>query len=243
MRNRWVLISAVVVATSCSVEPQLLPDKTTQRSEGPAAASLSGVQVRVDGDAWRGQPDRLPEVVTPVKVTIENSSGRPLRIAYVDFSLDGKKHYRALPMVAQDVPVSLRQNAPALRRVLNEAVAPPTPADPQRPKPRFQSKGFFVAQFYRKQYPAYEPWPRSINTRSPTEAIASSLLAADLPSADMVADGLPEGVLENGGFVTGYLFFDRVEPRETRVNFNLRLSDPDSTEQFGQITIPLAVEW
>ena len=243
MRNPWVLISVVLSITSCSVEPQLLPDKTTQRTEGPATASLHGVQVRVDGDAWRGAPDRLPEVVTPVKVTIENSSGRPVRVAFADFSLDGKKHYRALPMVAQDVPVSLRQNAPLLRRVLNEPVAPATPADPQRPKPRFQSRGFFVAQFYKKQYPAYEPWPRSINTRSPSESISNALLAADLPSADMVADGLPEGVLENGGMVSGYLFFDRVEPKETRVNFNLRLTDPDNTEQFGQITIPLAVEW
>lgn len=240
MRNLWVLISVV---TSCAVEPQLLPDKTTQRSEGPAAASLSGVHVRVDGDAWRGEPARLPEVVTPVKVTIENSSGRPMRIAYLDLSLDGKKHYRALPLVSHDVPLSVRQNAPALRLVVNEPVAPEAPADPQRPKPRFQSKGFFVAQFYKKQYPAYEPWPRSINTRSPTESISNALLAANLPSADMVADGLPEGVLESGGMVSGYLFFDRVEPKETRVNFNLRLTDPDSTEQFGQITIPLAVAW
>lgn len=88
---------------------------------------------------------------------------------------------------------------------------------------RFVSRGFYVAAPHRALYPRLEPWPRPLHVE---------LMAGPA--------GLPEGVLEPGGSLDGRLDFEPVERDEQRVNFNLKLVDPDTSEQFGLITVPLA---
>lgn len=235
MGNRWVLISGCLLAASCSVEPQLVSDADAERLEATrtaARAQTGGVKVFIEADAWRGRPVALSEVVTPVRISVENSSGRPLRIAYADFTLRGQKQYHALAVLERDeTPLSMGSMAVVLTGT----------AEAERPliAPRFGSRGFFIAPFYQRQFPRYEPWPRSLD-RDPALSVERPRLRANLPSRDMVAEGVPEGVVESGGFVSGFVFFDRVEPGEKRVVFDLALTDPDTAERWGDVRIPFA---
>ncbi len=87
---------------------------------------------------------------------------------------------------------------------------------------RFVARGFFVAAPHRVLYPRLEPWPRPLHLE---------LRAGPA--------GMPEGVLEPGGSLDGGLDFEPLERDEERVNFNLKLVDPDTGEQFGLVTVPV----
>src|SRR5882762_2420697 len=90
----------LVVATSigCAHEPELKPApeaKVLPSRKDVAMQSVAGVRVEVAGDAWKGNPSNLAEVLIPVRVAIENQSGRPLRLRYSEFTLIGENgfHY------------------------------------------------------------------------------------------------------------------------------------------------------
>src|SRR4051812_37559180 len=144
--RKTILAAVVLAASACVVEPMLVPDKTAQKVGGTrnaATAEALGIRVFVDGADWQAKPVRLTEVITPVRVTVENHGSRPVRIAYADFSLDGKKHYPALPIIVpKNTPVTLLPFRPTVMSV--EYQAAPAPKDPQaaRRSPRFDSKLF-----------------------------------------------------------------------------------------------------
>ena len=58
----------------------------------------------------------------------------------------------------------------------------------------------------------------------------------------MIAEALPEGVLEPGGHVDGFVYFQGVMRREDRVRFDLKLIDGNSNEQLGEAVVPLVVK-
>jgi hypothetical protein len=62
-----------------------------------------------------------------------------------------------------------------------------------------------------------------------------------LPTRDMVEQALPEGTLENGGTVAGFLYFHDVSDRERQVLLQARLVDASTGQPFGQLTIPFEV--
>jgi hypothetical protein len=57
----------------------------------------------------------------------------------------------------------------------------------------------------------------------------------------MLAEALPEGVVQEGGKVSGFLYFEGVANRESRVEFVMNLVDASNGENFGQVSIPFAV--
>jgi hypothetical protein len=59
----------------------------------------------------------------------------------------------------------------------------------------------------------------------------------------MIAEVLPEGVLEPGGRVEGFLYFERVDPQAPRVRFRADLTSADTGEVFGEVSIPFTVNY
>jgi hypothetical protein len=57
----------------------------------------------------------------------------------------------------------------------------------------------------------------------------------------MVRQALPQGTLEPGGTVTGFLYFQDVSEREGSVTLQARLVDARTGEQFGTLSIPFGV--
>ena len=65
----------------------------------------------------------------------------------------------------------------------------------------------------------------------------------DLPTQEMIGRALPEGVLEPGGYVQGWLYFEKVsDDASSRVVFRADLVDQASGRTFGEVRIPFRVE-
>ena len=58
----------------------------------------------------------------------------------------------------------------------------------------------------------------------------------------MRIQALPQGVVESGGEVSGFIYFEKVDPEERRVRFRLDLAEAEEGTIFGTATIPFRVE-
>ncbi len=95
------LISAALLAGGCVAHYryQALPPAQALAGDPFAAqAEVAGVRVVARAGDWRGWPDTLEERLTPVGVTVENHSGKALRIQPGSFQLvdPGGFRHRAL---------------------------------------------------------------------------------------------------------------------------------------------------
>jgi hypothetical protein len=61
-----------------------------------------------------------------------------------------------------------------------------------------------------------------------------------LPTGDMVQKALPEGVLEPGGKVSGFLYFPELESSGA-ITFAMDLQNARTRASFGKVTIPFVV--
>jgi hypothetical protein len=146
MRSVAALLS--VVALGACVHEKVLEPATDAAlvpgSQNVAEASAAGVSVKVTGDAWNGDPQDLGTLFTPVRVTLENHSGKTLRISYRDFTLAGGSgfNYAAIPPMRARGTLSARE----------------APAAPTLQMVRWEHRGFFVAPHYSYLYPGIERW-------------------------------------------------------------------------------------
>lgn len=243
---RWRTLMAVTIFSGCVVRPVLVP--VGARGQTFATADSMGVRLSVDGTAWRGDPGDLSRVVTPVRVTLENRSGREVRVGYDDFTLVGDGFtYRPLAPLpgvetssALDVPqvvfVDSRPSAPRPPPPGPVHPAQPLPRPRPPPPPRHPSVRFYVAPHYRHWWP--HPW---VWVRPFPHVWTAPAWSASLPTDDMIAEALPEGVLQDGGRVEGFLYFRGVAPRESRVTLRFELTDANSEQTFGALSLPLLV--
>jgi hypothetical protein len=189
---------------------------------GFAVAENSGVRIAASGDDWTGRPSDLPSRVTPVRVRIVNHSGRALRILYGDFDLVGAhdRLYRPLP------PVPLFHEHPV------DAVG--------TVHPYFAFSRFFVRPAYGDVYPSLPAWATRLQTDDDFYERQFRLWSEDLPTPEIQRFGLPEGVLADGGEMSGFLFFENVTRREHRVELQADFTD----DQGGgtSISIPFRIE-
>jgi hypothetical protein len=162
-----------------------------------------------------------------------------VRIAYEQLSLVGESgmRYAALSPLTADpqVPVGAAQQPGAIE------VQPAAYGYRYRVGPRYhQHHRFYVAPGYQWYYPGYpawgSPWPYSYYYGA-----GPYIWPRSLPTDDMMAESLPEGVLEPGGRVDGFVYFQSVAHREERLRFDFKLADAKTGEALGTASIPLRV--
>ncbi len=283
---------------------------------GVATASASGIQVWVDGTAWKGHPSDLGDVLSPIYVAIENHSGRPIRVNHGEFELIGASGFHYAPLSLLSTSRRLEPNPP------NAPSSPPTsppPAKPSTPPPSttpppppsnpppppsnappavdnpstspqnapsapdkaggsqinsassraewedpanvasalYQPAVYqpAVARVYGRHHyfrPAFRPyvsfywgpnwwWYPYPYPYSYWGYPYPYYYQVPIPSQDMVNQALPEGVVEDGGRVAGFLYFPRVVGRETRLRFEAQFADAKTNEIVANIKVPLAV--
>lgn len=219
----------------CAAHSQLVPAPDAERvTEDAAAATASGVRVVADPDAWRGQPGDLEWVMTPVHVRVENHSGRTLRIRHADFALAGDSGFR-FAAISPFTPWG---------QGLEAATAQQEPW--RRTAPRF---GWQVGPWgYWGRYswgpgwgPGWGPWgPYGPGGYGPPwyGPYGPMATAEPLPTRDMLRKALPEGMLEDGGTVSGFLYFPDVRGREQGVSLTADLTDARTGEPVGTVRIP-----
>jgi len=188
---------------------------------GAAYVTADGVRCSADVEAWEGRPGELPRNVTPIKVRIVNSSGSPIRLLYQDFALVGKNGRRYMPLPV--LPI-----APA--------------AGAGRLDPIYASTNFFVAPRFKDVYQGLAAWPQPLGRDDALYEDQYRLWGDARPALDVVRKSLPEGVLANGGSISGFLYFENPLGHEERVMFEAELDNGEGQATVSEVKIPFRVQ-
>ncbi len=216
MSIRSIGLLVLGALTACGHAEVLLPATPAEAVPGQkatATATAAGVSVTVYG-AWDGAPSDLWQLVTPLRVTIQNHSGAPLRVHYEQFQLTSASGMQASAMP----PFSIQR--------------------PGSITPYYPFTGFFVAPMLSPWYPGLTPWAGPFSY-DPFYFESYDRWRQPLPSRDMVEKALPVGVLDDEGQVMGYLYFQKVAKGTPQVTFTYDLVDAKSGKDVGKISIPL----
>jgi len=221
-----ILIAAALAACGPN-RPDLAPAPGAMPAPpGPGAGAMgsdAGVTIEARAGAWRGVPQNLEAESIPLLVEITNDSDRPLRVRYNDMMLvapDGRTFHAIAPFRVEG-------------RVTERVDAVP-----------FVARRFRVAPYLSRIFPIYDPWTGNfVFDRVYYDRYAPSIVRVDLPTADMIRMALPEGVIEPGGRITGFLYFEDVEDLNIpSVDFTANLVDARTGESFGKVEIPFKVQ-
>ena len=234
----WPWLAVLLLAAGCLSETKLQPLPSARGvTEDSALAEAQGIRLVADGDAWRGTPDSLERYLIPVRVQLENHGERPLRISPEHFELVGGSRFRyaAMPLFelhkADDATATggsgLEEDVEATTRAQGHNTTTTLGwGGGGRPGPwgPWGWSGYYD--------PFWDPFYGPQSRREPEP----------LPTQDMVRQALPQGTLEPGGTLSGFLYFHDVSSREGSVTLEARLVDARTGEQFGTLAIPFSVE-
>jgi hypothetical protein len=186
-----------------------------------AFAEGDGVRIAADGNDWTARPGDLPEHLTPVKVRIVNHSGKPLVLLYERFSLAGRHGhtYRALPLIPLDAPTSVGTVLPI-----------------------YAADRFFVGPRLQEVYPSLLPWSEPLPRNQQLYEREYHRWSENLPTPEMRRMALPEGVLADGGQISGFLYFENATAAEKSFVFTASLQDGEDGTPVTSIEIPFRVQ-
>jgi len=175
-------------------------------------------------------------VLTPVRVTLENHSGHPVRVAYRHFTLLGGSGFRyaALPPFSLQTAVGVADSPVGLVHV-----AYPTRAAVVV-RPRFEARHFWVARPYVHYYVGLTPWPYPWYWDPLYHDRWYAAWPSQLPTRDMLERALPEGVVEDGGSVSGFVYFQHTK-QESSVQLQFELLDARTDAHLGTASLPFLV--
>lgn len=221
---------AILMVGGCANRPELQPVRTAQTvAENVVAKTVDGVRITAEADAWTGRED-VKTKVTLMKMTIENTSDHPLRIAYENFALvtDEGRRFSAIPPIKIEGDIS----APALAG----GYAPIA-------SPGFTYNGFYPARHYGTLYPSVTTYggPFYYNSYYYTNHY-SYWRNIGLPTTHMVEVAFPEGVLKPGGSMSGFLYFEKVAKNIPHVSLVVDLVNTETGRMFAEWRIPMLVE-
>lgn len=221
-----VLLGALA---GCTAEP--IPKAESRvhqvlRGQYESTVTAGGVRMTVEGNAWDGIPRALDAVV-PVKVSIQNDSGRPLRVRFKDLQLSASEGeaLAALP------PVSIEQAMQAVGGSGEGAIDPDIDAD-----------RFFVVPKVSGLYAGLPTWKGRFDFDAGYYGGLYGDWPVRLPTLDMVRKAIPEGVIDRGGRVSGFLYFRNVPQGLDRVRLQVQLVDADTGAEFGAVDVPFIVK-
>ena len=203
-------------------EPQACVSGTHScRGREPAFSEVAGIRVTVIPDQWSGSPADLDKLATPLRVTIENGSNQPLRIRYSEFRLIGPRSFTSA------VIPPYKMEGTVIKPVL-------------LPRTYVYARGFELAPHFRfgaedTSRPRH-PWNYDEYTPK------YNLWAAPLPTEDMLAKGMPEGVLEPEGHLSGFLYFEKMPENLERIAFETDLVNARTGATLGTVRIPFVVK-
>lgn len=222
----WALLA--ILLAGCERGSELRPAAgayEVRDREDAAARVLDGVRVMVQAGEWPGDAKIISEVA-PLRVRLENDAARPVQVRYNAFTLSGPdgSTYHVIPprylTEEEDFGVIAMQ-------------------------PGFIAAQFLVAPYYGYAFDGITPYSGEFPYDSDYYETYYSYWEQTLllPTREMVAVAIPEGVLEPNGRLDGYLFFERLqEPDGAEVTFHAELKGLNGDESFGTVRLPFIVE-
>lgn len=219
--TRLPLLLPLLLLTACASRYATLAPSGDSRATRVSASS-SGVAVVARPNVWVGNPPRL-EAVLPLRVSIDNDSGRELRIRYDAFTLstDAGKELAALP------PFDIEA----------------TEVEPIRVS-GIRYDRFHIAPHHARYYPLIDPCDRAYRYHPGYwDHYHPRLVRFDLPTEDMVRHALPEGVISQGGKIEGFLYFEPLPRGTQHAVLHVDLVEAESGRPFGDVELPFDVRW
>lgn len=191
------------------------------------ASESAGVRVVVWAEAWQGRPEDLERKLTPLRVTIENTSDQPLRVRCEEFKLDSDRGVSQSPL-------------PPLRieGTVTETADRPVYVPRYAKVPRFTHRGFYVAPCYAPYYSGLRPWGYPLPYDSFYFDTYYPRWQIEPPTAEMIEMAIPEGVIEPGGQISGFLYFPEIAPELGRVTFKSELMRGQNGKRLGALEVP-----
>ena len=223
MRSILIPSVAALLMAGCG-HGKLVPGPSATIVPGAPGAAyriVDGVRCSADVEAWVGRPGALPASVTPVKVRIVNSSGSSIRLLYQDFALVGKNGRKYLPVPVLSMEPD--ENAPRL-------------------DPVYASTKFFVAPRFKDVYQALEAWPQPLGRDDDLYQTQYRLWGKQHPSLEVLRMGMPEGVLADGGVISGFLYFENPVGNEDHLTFEAEFDATDGHATVSSVQIPFRVQ-
>jgi hypothetical protein len=229
-RMGWLPMSMLAgsVGLGCAHREGLVPAPQATVIPGQPTVAYdqrSGVEVLINGDAWRSNPRDLDKVMTPVRVTIQNRSDTPIRVSYKAFALETPANVRMNPLP----PFSMRTAGPARTAIVAD--------------PAFDYDRFYLPSFYAPYYPTMRTWASAFPYDPGFYDRGFVEWRVELPTEDMLRMALPEGVIDPGGSLSGFLYFPDVPPKERGV-FTLHADFPKEQggHSLASVQIPLVTK-
>jgi len=230
--KRWALPAGFLLAAGlagCSTNAYLEPASTARlapHQEDAAVAEVAGVRILANGDAWKANPADLGGVFTPVKVDISNQSGEPVDIRYEDFELTASGFTsRALPpyKISGSVDTPLYTGVPVV--------------------PAFAYRRFFLAPPYARFYDwDFDPWTGAFAFDFGYNRTYYPMWQESLPTRDMRAEAIPEGVLNPGGRLSGFVYFQKIDKKAGPVSLTFDVVNADTGKTLGKVELPFVAK-
>lgn len=196
-------------------------------ASGETVAGTVAVEVVAETGAWPTDEPIEPSILA-VKVRIENHGEKALKLRYRDLALIGFSgdRYSALPI--HDLLLAGVKPGDKAKNKVSVAV------------PKFAQISFRIAPAYSEIFPNSEAYPSHFGeTRDNTENRHSQWTSERKPTLGMFARLLPEGVLGAGGYVSGFLYFQRVDGWERGLRFELAVVAADADEVAAMVNVPV----
>jgi hypothetical protein len=212
VRRRLVVWLAALALAGCAGRVEA-PAAPASR----AAASTAGVEIAAVAGAWRGWPGNLDRVLTPIHLRLANRGAVGVRVDVTTLALalpGGGRLAAVLPADLHGIPLTPQPSA-------------------------LPDAGLTLGPTRERSGPGWavndpQPDPRS-DPAQEADRVAS------LPSADMLALALPEGVLPPGQMVSGFVYFERAPRGAAGLQLRVPIVDAGSGETLDVAALPLTL--
>jgi hypothetical protein len=216
-----LLCGSILFLAACTHSFQAAsPVQSVPGSPHIARAAAKGLTMTAEVDNWQGDPSGLNSVLTPVKVSLNNEGDHPVSLRYKNFELSDPQGVRTTAIPPFQISGS---TDPALVPIA----------------PMFTYRSFYPYPYFSFYGPGFGYW---VDNWGWDGAWYNSSYrywgGRDLPTADMVRKAIPEGVLNPGGEVSGFLYFQRVSPEANTLDLQATLVDAMTHDQLAELRLP-----
>lgn len=238
MWTRLCGIALLGVLAGCSTEgrlrPSVAPGIVLSRGGRAATIEEQGVRLSANGSSWKRDPWNLPRYVTPVELSLENHSGRTLRIQYAQFELLGEARYIALnprflstyaPEPFSEAGTSHHSSTGRRELASLRSLASVQDEEPEQPSPP------------RREPVSEEEVSRDLRRNT----VPSGGDTSGRDTGEVQRLSVKEGLLEDGACLSGFLYFQNVGANERQVTLQARMVDANTGETFTTLRIPFEV--
>jgi hypothetical protein len=176
----------------------------------------------VTADTWNGDPAGLRDVLTPINLEIRNESTHPLSLRYRNFQISNPNGVQSNALPPFRIRGSVTESAPIT--------------------PSFAYSNFYVYPYYGFYGPRIGYWGDGWGWDPLWYGTHYGYWQVNLPTADMLGKAIPEGVINPGGNVKGYLYFQKVPQDAESLVFRGTLIDATTHQRFATMTVPFERE-